>query len=112
VSQKNCPLYTKTFGGKIGKNLHSVSHDNIFGKKFKMACLKIFRQKYTNTTSCEKSSVTYKKNVQFFLNSNLDEISISQTVEFLARNGVYILYDGQHAKKNLVFLYGNISTAG
>ena len=28
------PLYTKTFGGKIGKHLHSVSPGNIFGQKF------------------------------------------------------------------------------
>ena len=54
-------IYTKTFGGKIGKNLHSVSPDNIFGKKFKMATLKIFRQKYANTTSCEKSFTNKKR---------------------------------------------------
>jgi len=39
------PLYTKTFGGKIWKNLHSVSPDNFLGKKFKMALLEISRQK-------------------------------------------------------------------
>ena len=39
------PPYTKTFGGKIWTNLHSVSPDNNFGKKFKMAALKISRQK-------------------------------------------------------------------
>jgi len=39
------PLYTKTFGGKIWKNLHSVSLDNNFSKKFKMASLKISRQR-------------------------------------------------------------------
>jgi len=38
-------LYTKTFGGKIWQNLHSVSPGNFFGKKFKMASLVIFRQK-------------------------------------------------------------------
>ena len=27
------PIYTKTFGGKIGKNLHSVYPDNFLGKK-------------------------------------------------------------------------------
>ena len=27
------PLYTKTFGGKIWKNLHSVSPGNFLGKK-------------------------------------------------------------------------------
>ena len=27
------PLYTKTFGGKIWNNLHSVSPDNFMGKK-------------------------------------------------------------------------------
>ena len=28
-------IYTKTFGGKIGKNLHSVSPGNFFDKNFK-----------------------------------------------------------------------------
>ena len=27
------PIYTKSFGGKIWKNLHSVSPGNSFGKK-------------------------------------------------------------------------------
>ena len=39
------PLYTKTFGGKIWKNLHSVFPDNFLGKKFKMASLTSSRQK-------------------------------------------------------------------
>jgi len=39
------PLYTKTFGGKIWKHLHSVSPDNFLNKKFKMASLEISRQK-------------------------------------------------------------------
>ena len=38
------PIYTKTFGGKIWRNLHSVSPDNFQDKKFKMASLVIFRQ--------------------------------------------------------------------
>ena len=41
-----CPLYTKTFGGKIWNNLHSVSPDNFLGKIFKMASLKTSRQKF------------------------------------------------------------------
>ena len=45
MSRKIFPIYTKSFGGKIWKNLHSVSPDNNFGKKFKMAPLKISRQK-------------------------------------------------------------------
>ena len=48
------PLYTKTFGGKIGKNLHSVSPDNFLGKKFKMASLKKFPAKNMQTPSREK----------------------------------------------------------
>lgn len=48
------PVYTKTFGGKIGNFLHSVSPDNIFGKKFKSLPSQFFRQKYTNTISCKK----------------------------------------------------------
>ena len=38
------PIYTKTFGGKIWKNLHSVSPDNFLNKKVKMASLAISRQ--------------------------------------------------------------------
>ena len=39
------PLYTKTFGGKIWKDLHRVSPDNFLDQKFKMASLEISRQK-------------------------------------------------------------------
>ena len=39
-----CPIYTKTFGGKLWNNLHSVSPNNFLGKKFKMASLSISRQ--------------------------------------------------------------------
>ena len=38
------PLYTKTFGGKTWRDLHSVSPDNNFGKDFKMASLQFYRQ--------------------------------------------------------------------
>ena len=38
------PLYTKTFGGKIWKNLHSVSPDNFLSAKFNMASFTISRQ--------------------------------------------------------------------
>ena len=40
-----CPIYTKTFGGKIWKNLHSVSPGNFLDKKIKMASLEIFPPK-------------------------------------------------------------------
>ena len=39
------PLYTKTFGGKFWKNLHSVFPDNFFGEESKTASLTISRQK-------------------------------------------------------------------
>ena len=48
------PLYTKTFGGKIGKNLHSVGPGKMFGRKFKMASLKNFQVKNMQTKSCAK----------------------------------------------------------
>ena len=38
------PIYTKTFGGKIWKNLHSVSPDNFLSAKFKIASFTISRQ--------------------------------------------------------------------
>ena len=53
------PLYTKTFGGKIGKNLHSVSPDNIFVKNFKMASLEIFPPK-----TCKQSLVQKKLKIK------------------------------------------------
>ena len=39
------PIYTKTFGGKIWSNLHSVSPGNFVDKKLKKASLTISRQK-------------------------------------------------------------------
>ena len=48
------PLYSKTFGGKIGNNLHSVSPGKIRGKKFKMASLKFSRQKHVSKVLCKK----------------------------------------------------------
>ena len=56
VKKKMFPLYTKTFGGKIGKNLHSVSPGNILGKKFKMAPLQIFPLKNMQAKSRAKKS--------------------------------------------------------
>ena len=40
------PIYTKTFGGKIWKNVHSVSPDNFVDKKVKTASLTISRQNW------------------------------------------------------------------
>ena len=50
------PLYTKTFGGKTWRNLHSVSPDNNFGKKFKMASLTISRQKHFKHNFVQKQT--------------------------------------------------------
>ena len=68
------PLYTKTFGGKICKNLHSVSPGNISSKKFKMAPLKFSRQKHASKVSCKKNgksktpiwSLIQRKQIRFF----------------------------------------------
>ena len=43
------PPYTKTFGGKIWKNLHSVSPGNNFGKKMKKPSLENFPVKNMQT---------------------------------------------------------------
>ena len=50
------PIYTKTFGGKIWNNLHSVSPDNFRDKKFKMASLVIFREKLFQHHLVQKNS--------------------------------------------------------
>ena len=54
------PLYTKTFGGKIWENLHSVSPGNFFGKIFKMASLEIFPPK-----NCKQHLVQKNEKRQF-----------------------------------------------
>ena len=41
-----CPICTESFGGKIWRNLHSVSPDNFLGKKFKIASPSISRQNF------------------------------------------------------------------
>ena len=53
--EKMRPIYTKTFGGKISKYLHSVSPKNFVGKKFKMASLTISRQKLFEHRLVQKS---------------------------------------------------------
>ena len=45
-----CPLYTKTFGGKIWKHLHSVSPDNVLDKHVKEVPLWIFPAKINQHT--------------------------------------------------------------
>ena len=54
------PLYTKSFGGKIWTNLHSVSPDNFLGKKFKIPSLEISRQKFIWTSPRAKNNFKVK----------------------------------------------------
>ena len=56
--RKMFPPYTKTFGGKIWKNLHSVSPDNFLDKKCKMVSLEISRQKLMWTSPRAKKIVS------------------------------------------------------
>ena len=58
-----CRIYTKSFGGKIWRNLHSVSPDNFLDKKFKMASPSISRQNFLEHHLVQKS---VKLNVNFF----------------------------------------------
>ena len=53
-----CPIYTKTFGGKIWYNLHSVSPDNLLVKKFKMASPYNFPPKNFQTSTRAKTFET------------------------------------------------------
>ena len=71
--EKIFPIYTKSFGGKIWKNLHSVSPGNIFDKKFKMASLKSFPPKIFEHHLMQKNEnkhqflcMTEKKHRRFF----------------------------------------------
>ena len=62
MSRKNVPsIYTKTFGGKIWANLHSVYPDNFLNKKVKMASLIISRQKLFEHHLVQKTEL--KENV-------------------------------------------------
>ena len=58
-----CPIYTKSFGGKIWRNLHSVSPDNFLGKKSKIASPSISRQIFLEHHIVQKS---VKLNVNLF----------------------------------------------
>ena len=58
------PIYTKSFGGKIWKNLHSVSPDNFLDKKFKIGSLIICRQKIFEHHLVQKN---WKWNANWFL---------------------------------------------
>ena len=44
VSRKIFPVYTKTFGGKIWIDLHSVSPSNFSGKNFSEVSFQIYHQ--------------------------------------------------------------------
>ena len=44
VSRKIFPISTKTFGGKIWIDLHSVSPSNFSGKNFNEVLFQIYRQ--------------------------------------------------------------------
>ena len=101
------PLYTKTFGGKIGKHLHSVSPGNNSSKKFKMASLKILPPKTYKQSLVQKIenkmpiwSSTLKESKRYFSlktsspNLSLNRNSMSKYFDlstFFARDSVYML---------------------
>ena len=70
------PLYTKTFGGKICKNLHSVSPGNILSKKFKMAPLKFSRQKHASKVSCKKMEKVKRQFGPWFRENRYDFLAL------------------------------------
>ena len=53
VSRKIFPIYTKTFGGKIWIDLHSVSPSNFSGKNFNEVSFKSTANNYSNSISCK-----------------------------------------------------------
>ena len=67
VSKKIFRTYTKTFGGKIWFNLHSVSPGNILGKNLNRCCVKFPAKTYLNNISCEKifSRIKFYIEIQF-----------------------------------------------
>ena len=67
VSKKIFRTYTKTFGGKIWFNLHSVSPGNILGKNLNSCCVKFPAKTYLNNISCEKifSRIKFYIEIQF-----------------------------------------------
>ena len=67
VSKKIFRTHTKTFGGKIWVNLHSVSPGNILGKNLNRCCVKFPAKTYLNNISCEKifSRIKFYIEIQF-----------------------------------------------
>ena len=58
MSRKIFRIYTKTFGGKIWMNLHSVSPGNFFSKNFNKVCIKFPTKIYFYSISCKKLKFT------------------------------------------------------
>ena len=81
--------YTKTFGGKIWVNLHSVSPGNILGKNLNRCRFKFPAKTYLNNISCEKifSRITSKYSFphEMMLNTekHLGKVSVTHS-EFIA----------------------------
>ena len=54
VSKNFSYICTKTFGGKIWRNLHRVPPDNFIGKKSNSPSLKFLAKNYSNSISSER----------------------------------------------------------
>ena len=83
------PIYTKTFGGKIWKKLHSVSPDNFFQKNFNEVTLqniftakKILKGNWKNfwTISLQKNNFLVIPNTVVVFSS---QINLCQSVSIL-----------------------------
>ena len=71
------PLYTKTFGGKIVKHLHSVSPDNFFDKNFNGGTPVIFpAKKYQHKPSLTQTNEKCFPITSFFKKLSFESIII------------------------------------
>ena len=122
--EKVVRLYTKTFGGKIWKHLHSVSPDNIFDKKnSKWLPIRVSAKSYMYITLCKtffsKNWLTdfrpnfllsflpfcSRSNQWFSRNNSLSEKLCSSN--YFAQDGIlhYYYKDKQHNKLQYVYIY-------
>ena len=121
-------IYTKTFGGKIWRNLHSVSPSNYFGKNLNKGSLEISRQKLCKQHLVQKNEnwtpiflsclKTLKISFWFFqmkflnqLNQFLSDFNSLYEMLCSKRKSTMASYGGQQENKiNRIFVsYGQLA---
>ena len=98
-------IYTKTFGGKIWRNLHRVPPDNFIGKKSNSPSLKFLAKNYSNSISSERLWAKRQCVYTFLakLRKFFDNVSFSRQFR-LAGNDVR-----EFSRKSIIVMYNQFN---